>query len=164
MRLARLIAALMAVIMSLPAAGWAFGPYPYDSWEFTLEFRRMPMAPSCQEKFGKGRLVREKGGRNPVYKLTGFPEASIIACRFPNGGTFEIDAAWYFDIPSDGFWRGPVELMGPGDIRSVRARYTHKGTGPFVEGTYHFETVKGRYKGSGGSVDMYDALTKGARR
>lgn len=147
---------------TVPAA--AFGPYPHDTWTFTLEFKRFPVEAICREKFGRGKLVKKKGGRNSRYELTGFPEASVIACALPNGGTFDVDAAWYFDLPDDGFWKGTVELMGPGDIRAVRAVYTYKGIGPFVDGTYYFETIKGRFKEAGGSTDMYEALVRGARK
>ena len=153
-------ALLATMLMAVPVQ--AFGPYPYEQWRFILEFRRMPMAPTCWEKFGKGTFVQTKKGRNPAYELTGFPDASIIRCSFPNGGEFDINAARMFDLPDDGVWKGTVELMGPGDIREVRARYTFK-IGPFVDGTFWFETKKGQIKQAGGSIDMYKAMTTGAR-
>jgi hypothetical protein len=142
----------------------AFGPYPPETWRFTLEFRRFPMAASCHEEMGRGKLVRKKGGRNAIYELTGFPAASVIACTLPNGGSFKVNAAWYFDLPDDGVWTGTVERLGPGDIRAVKAVYTYKGIGPFVDGTYYFDSTKGRIKQSGGSKDMYEALVRGAKR
>lgn len=154
-------AAALIALLALPAA--AQGPFPPETWEFTLEFRRMPMQPTCVEKYGRGTFKRTKKGRNPTYVLTGFPEASVIFCQLPNGGAFEINALGLFDLPDDGFWKGPVELMGPGDIQKVRAQYKYKGIGPFVDGTFWFETKKGPFKEVGGSVQMWDAIAKGAR-
>ncbi len=162
MRVAGAVAGVLALCLAAPAQ--AFGPYPHETWAFTLEFKRMQMTPTCHEEFGRGKLVRKKGGRNPVYELTGFPAASVIACTLPNGGTFDIDAARFFDLPADGFWKGPVELMGPGDIKSVRAIYSDKRGGLFIDGTFYFETIKGRIREHGGSEDMYHAVTHGARR
>lgn len=156
-------AAVFALVCSLLAAPVrAEGPYPPQTWEFTLEFRRMPMTPACVEKYGKGTLRQTGKGRNPTYVLTGFPAASVFYCRLPNGGAFEIDALRLFDLPDDGFWKGPVELMGPGDIQKVRARYVLK-SGPFVDGIFWFDTRKGRFREVGGSEQMYQAITRGTR-
>ena len=60
------LALLAGLLAALPAQG--FGPYPYEEWRFILEFRRMPMAPTCREKFGQGTFVQTKKGQ---YKQVG---------------------------------------------------------------------------------------------
>ncbi len=165
MRGSLFLAAFVALVLPPPPAkAQTQMRFPHDTWEFTLEFKRMPMAPTCIEKFGRGRLVKTRSGRNPTYVLTGFPEARVIRCGFANGGRFEIDALRMFDLPDDSVWQGTIELMGPGDIRAVRARYTYKNIGPFVEGTFWFDTYKGEIKESGGSIEMWDAIKRGARQ
>ncbi len=94
----------------------------------------MPMAPTCHEKYGKGSLVRKKGGRNPVYELTGFPAASIIACTLPNGGTLRDDAARFFDLPGDGGLERHGRADGPGR-HPRRAGGLHRQGGRTVQST-----------------------------